>query len=100
MGESFQNYSSIQDFEADFPQKVSLKMLNYRDHNSFLDLFSVCLRKLNHLNLKLCIFSGHTASFKIGVSKVQDFGNFELSPMLKATMVESVLFPVMYILVV
>ena len=22
---------------------------------------------------------GHTASFKIGVSKVQDFGNFELS---------------------
>ena len=23
-------------------------------------------------------FSGHTASFKIGVSKVQDFGNFEL----------------------
>ena len=29
----------------------------------------------------MCIFSGHTASFKIGVSKVQDFGNFELSPM-------------------
>ena len=28
MGESFQDYSSIQDFEADFPQKVSLKMLN------------------------------------------------------------------------
>ena len=24
--------------------------------------------------------SGHTASFKIGVSKVQDFENFELSP--------------------
>ena len=23
------------------------------------------------------IFSGHTSSFKIGVSKVQDFGNFE-----------------------
>ena len=25
MGESFQDYSWIQDFEADFPQKVSLK---------------------------------------------------------------------------
>ena len=28
MGESFQDYSWIQDFEADFPQKVSLKILN------------------------------------------------------------------------
>ena len=28
------------------------------------------------------MFSGHIASFKIGVLKVQDFGNFELSPML------------------
>ena len=28
MGESFQEYAWIQDFEADFPQKVSLKMLN------------------------------------------------------------------------
>ena len=28
VGESFQDYSWIQDFEADFPQKVSLKMLN------------------------------------------------------------------------
>ena len=28
MGESFEDYSWIQDFEADFPQKVSLKMLN------------------------------------------------------------------------
>ena len=27
MGESFQDYSWIQDFEADFPQKVSLKIL-------------------------------------------------------------------------
>ena len=26
-------------------------------------------------------FSGHTANFKIGVTKVQDFGYFELSPM-------------------
>ena len=28
MGESIQDYYWIQDFEADFPQKVSLKMLN------------------------------------------------------------------------
>ena len=28
MGESFQDYSWIQNFEADFPQKVSLKMMN------------------------------------------------------------------------
>ena len=41
MGESFQDYSWIQDFEADFPQKVSPKMLNYGDHNSFSDLFLV-----------------------------------------------------------
>ena len=27
MGESFQDYSWIQDFDADFPLKVSLKML-------------------------------------------------------------------------
>ena len=41
----------------------------------------VCLRTIDHLNLKLWIFSGHTASFKIGVSKVQDFRNYEFSPM-------------------
>ena len=28
MGESFQDYPWIQDFEADFPKKVSLKLLN------------------------------------------------------------------------
>ena len=44
-------------------------------------MFSVFLRTIDNLNLKLLIFSGHTACFKIGVSKVQDFGNFELSPM-------------------
>ena len=50
-----------------------------------LDLFSVCLRTTDHLNMKLLIFSGHTASFKIEVSEVQDFGNFELSPMCHVT---------------
>ena len=28
------------------------------------------------------MFSGHISSFKIGVSKVQGFGNFELSSMI------------------
>ena len=41
MGEQFQGYSRIQDFEADFPKKVSLKILNWADYNSFSDLFSV-----------------------------------------------------------
>ena len=47
----------------------------------FSDLYSVCLKTIAYLNLKSGIFSGHTASFKIRVSKVQDFGNFELSLM-------------------
>ena len=41
MGESIQDYSWIQDFEADFPKKVSLKMLNPTDYVSFSDLVSV-----------------------------------------------------------
>ena len=44
---------------------------------------SVYRKATDHLNLKLCIFSGQAASFKNGVSKVQDFGNFELSPVRK-----------------
>ena len=34
------------------------------DNNRFSDLYSVCLKTIDHLNFK---FSGHTASFKIGV---------------------------------
>ena len=49
MGESFQDYSWIQDFEADFQQKVSLKILNYGDNNTFSHLFSVCLKAIEHL---------------------------------------------------
>ena len=48
MDESFQDYSPIQNFEADFPQKVGLKMLNIGDCNRFSDLYSI-----DHLNLKL-----------------------------------------------
>ena len=56
-------------------------VIKVRQYISFSDLFSVCLRTIHHLILKLWIFSGHTASFKIEILKVQDFGNFELSPM-------------------
>ena len=45
------------------------------------DLFSVCLKTIGHLNLKMWIFCGHAASFTICFSKGQDFWNFELSPM-------------------
>ena len=44
----------------DFPQKVILKMLNSGDCISFSDLFSEIVE----------------------ISKVQDFGNFEFSPMI------------------
>ena len=57
----------IQDFEDDcvesHPQNAELG-----DYISFSDLFSVCLRTIDHL-------------IKIEISKVQDFGNFDLSPM-------------------
>ena len=43
----------------------------------FSCLNTVCLKATDQL--KLSIFS---CSFKIIVSKVQDFGNFELSPMM------------------
>ena len=58
MGESFQDYSWIQDFEADFPLKVSLKILNQADFYGFFDLISVYLKTIDHLNLKLLIFVG------------------------------------------
>ena len=40
----------MQDFEADFPQKVSLKMLNLADYNSISYLLSVSLKSIGHLN--------------------------------------------------
>ena len=82
MDENFQDYSWIQDFEADFPQ-VSLKMLNLGGHNapSLIYFQSVYGQLTIILNLKLWIFSGHTARFNIEVSKVKEFGNFELSHM-------------------
>ena len=51
MGESFQDYSCIQDFEVDFPQKVSLKMLNQGDYNSFI--FSLSKDKVRAFKLEI-----------------------------------------------
>ena len=56
-------------------------MLNEGDYNWFSDLYSVCLKTNNHLNLKLRIVSGLTSSLKIGILKVQEFGIFELKSM-------------------
>ena len=58
-------------------------MLNSADRYRFSDLYSVCLKTFEHLSFKLSIFSGRIGSFKIRVLKVQNFGNFKLSPMNK-----------------
>ena len=47
----------------------------------FSGLFTVNLKTFDHSNLKLLMIYGHTTSFKIRISEVHDFGNFELSPM-------------------
>ena len=39
MGESLQDNSWIQDYEADFPKKVSLKIMNLVDSYSFSHYF-------------------------------------------------------------
>ena len=81
MGESFQDYSWIQDFEADFPQKVSTESQPQNPELKWIliasDLFSVHLWATDHLNLKLLTLCRHTAaSFKTWISKVQDFLKF------------------------
>ena len=81
MGESFQDQSWIQDFEADFPYKVSLKMLNLEDYNSISNLLSLSHKTIDLLNWKFLVVYRHNASFEIWISKVQDFQNFEISPM-------------------
>ena len=48
------------------------------------------MRTIDHLILKLWIFSGHTVSFKIEISKVQDFGNIELSPIQNVILLNTV----------
>ena len=64
----------------DFPKKVSLKILKSADNNSFSDLVSAFLKGVWLFNF--LIFWRHTASIKFWISKVRDFGNFEISPMI------------------
>ena len=52
-GWNFQDYSWIQEFEADFPHKVSLKLLNQTDNDSFSDLLSIYLLTIDYLNFEI-----------------------------------------------
>ena len=52
------------------------------------------LNYLNTFNHGILCFCKHPASFKIWISKVQDFGNFELSPMIFRSVLLMVLFQV------
>ena len=76
MGESFQDYSWIHDFDADFPQKVSPKIVNYSDSNGHFGFTSVDLKTIDHLNLKWFIFFG-----KLQVLRF-DFQKFRILEML------------------
>ena len=46
--ESFQDYSWIQDFDADFLWKVNLKILNSAGNNSFSDFVTIYLMVFDH----------------------------------------------------
>ena len=81
MGRSFQDYSQIQIFEADFPQKVSLKMLNLADYDSFSDLFSVYLLSNWSFKLEIVNILWDYWKFLDFNSKVEDFWYFKLLPM-------------------
>ena len=48
---------------ADFPKKVSLKMLNLADYNGFYNFVSVYIITNDHLNLNF--FCRYTACFEI-----------------------------------
>ena len=61
---SFQGYSWIQDFEAEFPKKVDLNLvLNLADYLAS-DLVSVYPKTIDHFNMNLLLFCRYTASFK------------------------------------
>ena len=80
-------------FEADFPQKVRLKMQNLANYNSTSHLLSVSLQSIGHFNQKMLIFCRHNASFEICISKVQNFRNFELLPMYCCSYQSGKMFP-------
>ena len=56
MGEGFHYYSWIQNFEADFLQKDSLIILDFRDYHSFTDLLSVYLKEACKLYIIYCLY--------------------------------------------
>ena len=60
-------------FLNDFFEKLLLKKFKWQKSCKIIKIIPEF--RYVHLNLKLWIFSGYTAGFKIGVSKVQDFGN-------------------------
>ena len=76
----FRIISEFRILRLTFRKKFSLKILNY-DSNSFFDLFSVHLKTIYHLNLKLLIFVGILQVLRFDIKKFRIFGNFELSPM-------------------
>ena len=76
MGESFQDDSFIQEFEADFPQKVSLKILNYAYTYGLFHLISVYIKTIDHLNLTLLIFIGILQVLRFGFQKFRILGIF------------------------
>ena len=61
-------------------------MLNEADYNRFSDLYWVCLKTNDHINFKLGLFSGHTASLISEFRKFRIFIKFELSSMGKSTL--------------
>ena len=73
MGENFQDYSWIQDFEADFPQKVGLKMLNRKNYSRFSYLYTACLKTIGHLYLKLWILVGILQVLRFRILEILNF---------------------------
>ena len=73
MGESFQDYSWIQDFYGKSASKCCIRQILIAPLVYFQFI-------LGQFKLKFLICK-HTTSFQIWILKVQDFRNFELSPM-------------------
>ena len=76
MGESFLGLLLNSGFWGWLSIERQPQKLNSAGNNSFSDLVY-----LKVFNLDFLLIWRHTASFKFWFSKVQDFGNFELSPM-------------------
>ena len=69
MGESFQEYSWIQDFEADFPKNAELGRLL-----KVLWFILVCLKRIGHINIKIWM-----GILQVLRSEFRKFGILEIS---------------------